>query len=51
MEAAIEAGVSGDKVCCEVLLEAVENAGVVESRAGVVSEVWFDAGDKPDAVI
>ena len=51
MEAAIEADVWGDNVCCEVLLEAVENAGVVESRAGVGSEVWFDAEDKSDAVI
>lgn len=50
MEAAIEVGACGDKVFCEVLVEAVENVGVVESRAGVGSEVWFDAGDKPDAV-
>ena len=51
MEAAIEAGVWGDKVCCEVLVEAGDNVGVVESRAGAGTEVWFDAGDKPDAVI
>lgn len=51
MEAAIKVGACGDKVCCEVLVEAVENAGVVESRAGVGSEVWFDAEDKPDAMI
>lgn len=51
MEAAIEAGVWGDTACCEVLVEAVENVGVVESCAGVGSEVWFDAGDNPDAAI
>ena len=51
MEAAIEVGACGDKVCCEVLVEAVDNAGVAESRAGVGSEVWFDAEDKPDPVI
>ena len=51
MEAAIEAGVWGDKVCCEVLLESVDNVGVVESRAGASTEVWFEAEDKPDAVI
>ncbi len=51
MEAAIKVGVCGDKVCCEVVMEAVENVGVVESRAGVGSDVWFDAEDKPDAVI
>ncbi len=51
MEAAIEAGVWGDKVCCEVLVEAVDNVGVVESRADAGSEIWCDAEDKPDAVI
>ena len=50
-EAASEAGGFGDKVSCEVLVEAVENVGVVESRAGVGSEVWVDAGGEPDAVI
>ncbi len=51
MEAAIEAGIWGDKVCCEVLVEAVDNVGVVGSRAGAGIEVWFEAEDKPDAVI
>ena len=51
MEAAIEVGACGDKICCEVPVEAVENVGVAESRAGVGSEVWFDAEDKSDAVI
>ena len=51
MEAAIGTGGCGDTVCCEVLVEAVENVGVVESRAGVGSEVWVDAGGEPDAVI
>jgi len=47
----MEAGACGDKVCCEVLVEAVVIVGVVDSRTGAASEVWFDAGDKPDAVI
>ena len=51
VEAAIEVGACGDKVCCEVLIEAVDNVGVAESRAGAGSEVWFEAEDKPDAVI
>ena len=51
MEAAIEVGACGNKVCCEVLLEAVDNVGVVESRAGAATEVWFEEEDKPDAVI
>ena len=51
MEAAIKVGACGDKVCSEVVMEAVENVGVVESRAGAGTEVWFDAEDKPDAVI
>ena len=51
MEAAIEADVWGDNVCCEVLVEAVDNVGVVGSRAGAGTEVWFDAEDKPGAMI
>ena len=38
-EAASEAGGFGDKVSCEVLVEAVDNVGVVESRAGAGSEI------------
>ena len=51
MEAAIEADVWGDNVCCEVLVEAVDNVGVVGSRAGAATKVWFEEEDKPDAVI
>ena len=51
LEAAIEVGACGDKVCCEVLVEAVDNVGVVGSRAGADTEVWFEAEDKPDVVI
>ncbi len=51
MEAAIEAGIWGDKVCCEVLVEAVDNVGVVESRASTGSEIWSDTADKSGAKI
>jgi len=51
VEAAIEVGACGDKVCCEVLVEGWDKVGVVDPPAGAASEVWFDAGDKPDAVI
>ena len=50
-EAAIEAGGFGDKVSCEVLVEAVDNVGVVESRAGAGSEIWSDTADKSGAII
>ena len=38
-EAASEAGGFCDKVSCEVLVEAVDNVGVVESRAGAGSKI------------
>ena len=44
-EAASEVGGFGDKVSCEVLVEAVE------SRAGAGSEIWSDTADKSGAII
>jgi len=50
-EAASEAGGFCDKVSCEVLVEGMDNVGVVESRAGAGSEIWSDTADKSGAKI